>query len=1230
MINKINLAMNYFIEYETHNRLNNVSIEKIDNISISLDKLNDFEYIKNYLDSKKKFFIKNIIKDIKNLDSVSKELLNLEKETKESFKLNVSEILKSYYGGDKFLNIKTNQITKGLYNDEITVLYPIYQLDGKLYPLIASYCKIADDKLYVEKYKVSEALLDSLSLSENLGDLEEHLGGKKEKEEFFQALNSINNPNVTELNSLISEELQNRMPVLIDAIQNGRWEQAVITIDELKEVRFNPFKEEMNLLKNVYADSDDSIVEKYIFPEDNRKHVKDLSFNSHFGSYTGEYSVNEKQWKVVNSVRNNQLISVTGPPGTGKTTVLKEIIADSFVEKTKRITELWNSEWKEINNNIKIFQSPLEGSNFKSMIVTSTNNEAVDNIGQEINREIRYFLNNNDKDDISSFCAKLGNQNNMKTFIKNVLNKKIKMLREFRNLDEDDTPQLIEKFNKLYKEIQNFNELSNSYRDYKNELINKYSLNTEDVAYESILQNIKELEDAINGLNNEINKLRQEIVTYDSNIEILTKSNRDDNDVLEKAKIDEVALLTKFEKYNKIAEFKILGQVIARIVYGDVRVINLQLDGIKTKILDLNSSIDHRKERISEFKDFQEKNKIEARIKEEEIERRRLKIEDYNTYLSKYDSFQEELDNLNISISPDETEFNTYNNEIILSKRNFLFNISLRINESYIFQNKDKIINNLEYIYHDEKWFKRLYSSEYKYSTDKENNIRSIWETFCLCFPVITTTLNSFEKNKFHMIKELFDTLLVDEAGQVLPYYLLSPLYRVKKAVIVGDVLQLQPIRKGKINIFNKYEEQLPHYLNADISSAQHYSHMSSDVYELLKKKDSGIILEEHRRCEKAIAAFSNEYVYHGVMDITKENKEKEFLKSNVCFIDIRGEKSKYNTNESEVRICKAIVEELLHEYKPEDIGIITPYKNQKNKISKEVDKNIDVGTVHAFQGKGKEVIIMSMVTSSIDDKAGIKFIGGEPNFLNVAFTRAKKQLIIIGNYELLDNAKGNYLESMNSFINDYGRIYSIYYDNILDNVEPKYLNQFYRVISYGNEITASKYNMLFNDYIDAKGLIIDDNHYKLLINLFNYAEKRIEVVSPWITSTVIDNNFFNEIKEFIANNKRYRIIFGYNKTKHTLNTNEEIQDIMYKDSAWKNKLTEDIQLVKDLKSILKDDLVYRPPLHTKAIIVDNEYLIIGSHNWLSKKGQRSNARHELSCIIKDKGMINFLINKWK
>lgn len=443
---------------------------------------------------------------------------------------------------------------------------------------------------------------------------------------------------------------------------------------------------------------------------------------------------------------------------------MKEIISDIFVEKTKKIIAVWNSEWHEINfNNRTLFQSPLNGSNFKSIIVTSTNNEAVDNIGKELINEISYLLDNNNKEDISSFCAQFGKKEIMDAFVE-ILNKKMNIINKYKDIQSDDSRQLIEKFNKLHDEITSFNKIASTYIRLKRELIKKYDITTEDISSEYIEKKIKKLDNIIYNLNEHLRIINDEIISYDYSVENLISSNYKYKEDLNKS-VDEKEYKMRIKnKHNKFIKFKKIGEIISRIIYGDIKIINQQIDNIEPKIIDLRISIEKIEERINEIKNLQDKRKTQVVDIENEIYNKRIKISDYKTYLNQYNIFNQEIKNLNINISPDEVEYNIYNNEVILNKRNCLFNLSLRINDKFIFKNSDKIINNLEYVNQDSKWFKSFYSGDYRYNSTKERNIRIIWETFCLCFPVITTTLHSFEKNKFHMIKELFDTLLVDEA----------------------------------------------------------------------------------------------------------------------------------------------------------------------------------------------------------------------------------------------------------------------------------------------------------------------------------------------------------------------------------------------------------------------------------------------------------------------------------
>ena len=80
-------------------------------------------------------------------------------------------------------------------------------------------------------------------------------------------------------------------------------------------------------------------------------------------------------------------------------------------------------------------------------------------------------------------------------------------------------------------------------------------------------------------------------------------------------------------------------------------------------------------------------------------------------------------------------------------------------------------------------------------------------------------------------------------------------------------------------------------------------------------------------------------------------------------------------------------------------------------RLLKEKIPDIDSDTVHTFQGQEKDVILMSVVVDNTKRNSGAYFVGNKPDFLNVAFTRAKKQLILAGNYGAGTDCFGNQRE---------------------------------------------------------------------------------------------------------------------------------------------------------------------------------------------------------------------------
>ena len=122
----------------------------------------------------------------------------------------------------------------------------------------------------------------------------------------------------------------------------------------------------------------------------------------------------------------------------------------------------------------------------------------------------------------------------------------------------------------------------------------------------------------------------------------------------------------------------------------------------------------------------------------------------------------------------------------------------------------------------------------------------------------------------------------------------------------------------------------------------------------------------------------------------------------------------------------------------------------------------------------------------------------------------------------------------------------------------------------------------------------------------------------------VITDEMIELIREKINNNNQFCICFGYNKTKYTLDQVEKIVEV----DNFGDKPGH-LEVINKLKNTLKENLKYSPPIHTKALIIDEEFMLIGSHNWLSNSGGRKNAKDEISCVIIGKEMIEYVKRRY-
>lgn len=306
-----------------------------------------------------------------------------------------------------------------------------------------------------------------------------------------------------------------------------------------------------------------------------------------------------------------------------------------------------------------------------------------------------------------------------------------------------------------------------------------------------------------------------------------------------------------------------------------------------------------------------------------------------------------------------------------------------------------------------EEWYKLRYMEKFQQLKDKLERLKDRLRRLCdeRNAMLIRESENLVKEAKIigstliksqlpPLDKEKFDVVLIDECSQASITLALLGMVKAKRWVLVGDHKQLLPV-----------------FQTIDIRDKVTPKALSAFCYMLDKYGNRALWLERHYRSNSEIIDFSRKYIYEEKISPDESCKEVKlkvgripegmaFLDPNlpVVFLHVEGEevleKDGSRFNEVEVDIIKKIVSELKGlGVKSEQIGVITPYRAQRNRIKEALkDDDLEVNTVDSFQGREKDVIIFS-ITSTKD----LDFVDDE-NRLNVAFTRARRKLIVVGN----------------------------------------------------------------------------------------------------------------------------------------------------------------------------------------------------------------------------------------
>ncbi|MEO8282515.1 MAG: ATP-binding protein, partial [Pseudarthrobacter sp.] len=256
------------------------------------------------------------------------------------------------------------------------------------------------------------------------------------------------------------------------------------------------------------------------------------------------------------------------------------------------------------------------------------------------------------------------------------------------------------------------------------------------------------------------------------------------------------------------------------------------------------------------------------------------------------------------------------------------------------------------------------------------------FKTFTNDYPVVLSTCHSLRRSI--PTGFLLDYLIIDEASQVDLLAAGLALSCARNVIVVGDLRQLPHIPEKSAS-----ERAQP-------APAPSYDYRRHNILSsIIDRFGTGLprtLLREHYRCDPAIIDFCNRKYYGGqLVPYTISDPGNQALvvvrtaPGNHMRQHVGG---RTNQREADV-IAKEVLAEFCSGTRDEDIGVVTPYRRQVDKVAEALRNNIEADTVHKFQGREKEIIIMSTVLDATKNgRYGVEFVDN-PQLVNVAVSRA-------------------------------------------------------------------------------------------------------------------------------------------------------------------------------------------------------------------------------------------------
>jgi hypothetical protein len=291
--------------------------------------------------------------------------------------------------------------------------------------------------------------------------------------------------------------------------------------------------------------------------------------------------------------------------------------------------------------------------------------------------------------------------------------------------------------------------------------------------------------------------------------------------------------------------------------------------------------------------------------------------------------------------------------------------------------------------------------------------VAAAWATFFLVVPVVSTTFASFARLFARVAGEGLGWLLIDEGGQAVPQAAAGAIARARRVVVVGDPRQLEPVT----TIPGRFVADLRSHFGVAAGwepgrlSVQGLADRTAvfGTYLARASRQSsaaepgrlsglwvGTPLRVHRRCEEPMFSIANRIAYSGLMVFGTEPRGELAGWPESCWFEVDAAESEGNWIAAEGRIAGVFLRSLPGR---DRIACLTPFRHVVHGLRAMLGAELPglpIGTIHTYQGKEQEAILL-VLGGAIGRAAPLDWAARRPNLLNVAVTRARRRLYVIG-----------------------------------------------------------------------------------------------------------------------------------------------------------------------------------------------------------------------------------------